>query len=101
MGIGLILFHDGNDGSRTDETSQVVDMAMCVIAGNSAAEPEHLLNSQRIGKHSLELVPLDSRIARLDRIEQALLGGEQETGTVDVDAASLKDHASLTEHRLP
>ena len=63
--------------ARGDEARQVVDVAVRVVAGDAAAEPDHLRIAQVVGEHALDAVAAEPGVARLDVGEQALLGGEQ------------------------
>ncbi len=60
-----------------DEAGDVVDVAVGVVAGNAAAEPDHLIDAEVIVKDLLQLLAADAGIALLHLAQQALFGGEQ------------------------
>ena len=68
-------------------------MAVGVVAGDAAAEPDDMRDAEGVAEHALEALAPEPGIADLDRgIEVALLGGEQRAPPVDVDAAALQHH---------
>src|SRR5437762_825020 len=72
-----------------------------VVAGDAAAQPQHLAHAQVVGKHPLIVLPRHAGVALLHLAEQALLRGQQESLPVHVDATSLKHDTAAVECRLP
>ncbi len=67
----------GDDGCRADEAGDVVDVAVGVVSGDAAVEPEHLIDAEVVVKGLFQLLAADAGVALLDLAEQTLLGGEQ------------------------
>ena len=68
----------------------VVDVAVGVVAGNAAPEPDDLADAQVVGKYLLELRAGRAGIALLDVAEQALFRGEEGSAAVDINAAAFQ-----------
>ena len=68
-------------------------MAVGVVAGDAAAQPEHVAARPGVREDALRGRRASKPgVARLDLgVEQALLGGEQRAPPVDVDAAAFED----------
>ena len=66
-----------NNRRRRDKAGDVVHVAVRIVAGDAAIEPEHLVDAEIIVKSLLQLLAADAGIALLHFAEQALLGGEQ------------------------
>jgi hypothetical protein len=94
-GVGL---DTGEDLVFGDEAGDVVDVAVGVVAGAAFVEPENLFNAQVGVEGLLEVLAgggfvAEAGVALLDVAEEALFGGEQEAGSVGVDAAAFEDEA--------
>src|SRR5262249_31529691 len=74
---------------------QVVDVAVRVVAGDAASEPEDLPDAEVAAEDVLELGAREPWVSRLDRAQQALLGREERAAAVHVDAAALEHHLEL------
>ena len=84
-------FDDGDDRVWVDEAGQVVDVAVSVVAGDAVLQPDHSLDSKIFCEIALPVRALETWIPNLRvRAEQALLGGEQKTGAVYIDAAAFQ-----------
>ncbi len=88
--IGLIR---RDDRARSDEARDVVDVAVRVVAGNAALQPDDLLDAKIIGKNFFHVLARESRVALLHIAEQAFFGGDQCAASIDVDAAALQNDA--------
>jgi hypothetical protein len=77
--------------SWANEAGDVVDVAVGIVAGDAAIEPDHLIDAEKIVKGLLQLRAADAGIALLYLAEQALLGGEQNARAVGVDGAAFED----------
>src|SRR5687767_7833048 len=64
-------------------------MAIGMIRGQPVAEPEQVLDAEIGGEPRLDLLASHARIAV--RVEQTLLRGHGEAGSVDVDRAAFED----------
>ena len=68
---------------------------MCVVARDTAAEPDDLIDAEIVVKRVLKLLAADPGVALLDFAEQALLRGEQNASAVGVNGAAFKNYAVL------
>src|SRR5262249_54155243 len=71
IGVGRVVLDDRDDCSGADETGEVVDVAVGVVADDAAAEPEDVADAEVIGEDALEGLPVESRVPGLDRAEEA------------------------------
>ena len=101
IGVVRVLLDDGDDGVRTDEAGEIVDMAVRVVAGDSIFQPENLRDAEKAAKNVGIVFASESVIALLALAEQALFGGEQGSAAVDVDAAAFEDDAAAFVDGLP
>ena len=95
MGVGL---DGGEDGVFADEAGDVVDVAVGVVACAAAMEPDGLVDAEVVVEGLLEglaggLLVAEAGVALLDVGEEALFGGDESAGAVDVDAAAFEDEA--------
>lgn len=94
-------FDAGEDGVLTidggDEAGDVVDVAVRVVAGAAAVEPEGLVDAEVVVEGLLELLAADAGIALLDFREEAFFGGEQDACAVHVDGAAFEDEAMVAD----
>ena len=88
--VGGVFLDNGDHRVRVDETGQVVDVAVGVVADNAFAEPEDLFHTKVIAQVVFDFLLGEVRVAIL--IEQARLGGEQRAFAVYFDGAALEDH---------
>src|SRR5271165_4791709 len=96
----LILVDHRDHGVWSDKARDVVDVAVSIVAGDSAIEPDDGLHSQIIGKHLLIGGAIHGRIALLNAGEQAFFSGKERAATVDVDRSAFEDGAALFPSRL-
>ncbi len=66
---------------------------MRVVAGRATVEPENLVDAEVVVEGLLDLLARDAGVALLDLGEEALLGGEEDSGSVGVDGAAFEDEA--------
>ena len=85
VGIVGARLDDGDDRPGIDEPRQVVDVAVGVVAVDAPAEPDDVAHAEKVGEDPLQGRPVEPRVARLDRAEQALLGRQQRAPAVDVE----------------
>src|SRR5205085_5714683 len=84
--IGGVAFIAEDDGARVDETRQVVDVAVRVVARDAFPQPEGASDAEEILEELFVPGAAESGIAHLHlRIEQAFLGGQERSLSVDVD----------------
>ena len=99
VGVGGVGFDAGEDGVWSYEAGDVVDVAVGVVAGAAAVEPERLMDAEVVVEGAFELGAglfrrAEAGVALLDLGEEALLGGEEDAGAVDVDGAAFEDDAA-------
>ena len=83
----------GGHGGRADEPRNVVDVAVGVVAGDAAPQPDDGADAEPGLEGPLDVLPVHARVSRLHhRVEQALLGRQRGPGPVDVQAPALQDH---------
>ncbi len=95
VGVG---FDGGEDGVFGDEAGDVVDVAVGVVAGAAAVEPDGLVDAEVVVEGLLEVLAgfvfvAEAGVALLDFGEEALFGGEEDAGAVGVDGAAFEDEA--------
>ena len=83
-----------------DEAGDVVDVAVGVVAGDAAAEPDDLLDAEIVVEGPLKLLAADAGVALLHFAEQALFGGQQDALAVGVDGAAFEDEPALLAGKL-
>ncbi len=66
-------------------------MAVGVVAGDAAIEPEHLIDPEKIVEDLLKAFAADAGIALLHFTEQALFRREQDAVAIGVDGAAFKN----------
>src|SRR3546814_7189613 len=64
-------------------------MAVGVVVQEAVAEPEDAVEAEIARQPRLDLVPTHAFVAV--RVQEALLGGDGEAGTVDIDRAAFQD----------
>src|ERR1035437_94986 len=64
--VGGVDFDRGEDGVLGDESGDVVDVAVGVVASAAAVEPEGLLDTEKVTEGLLQLLAADAGIALLD-----------------------------------
>ena len=79
-------------------SGDVVDVAVGVVAGAAAGEPEGLVDAEVIAEGAFEQAlrsgfVAEAGIALLDLGEETFLGGEQDSRAVGVDGAAFEDDA--------
>ena len=104
VGVGGIGLDAGEDGVGRDEAGNVVNVAVGVVAGAAAGEPEGLVDAEVVAEGAFELGAglvrrAEAGVALLDFGEEALLGGEQDACAVGVDGAAFEDDAAAVEFR--
>ena len=76
-------------------------MPVGVVAGDSPAEPDDGLYTQKVLEDLFVLLPAESRIADLYLgIEETLLRGQQRPGAVHIDGAPFEHHLPLLVRRF-
>src|SRR5206468_13058498 len=68
----------GHNGIRSNEASDVIYMAVGVVAGNAGSEPDHFANAQVLGEHALVVSALHLGIALLHFAEQTFFRRSEE-----------------------
>ncbi len=88
-----------------DETRNVVHVAVGVVAGDAAIEPNDLIDAEKIRENLLQLLAAHARVALLHLAQQTFLGRQQSSRAIHVDRPAFK-HAALRtvlvlDERLP
>ena len=91
--VGGVGLDGGDDLVFADEARDVVDVAVGIVAGAAAVEPEDLLDAEVFAEGGFELLAGDAGVALLDFGEEALFGGDEGACAVDIDAAAFEDEA--------
>ena len=93
VGVAAIGFEGGDHGARRDEASDVVHVAVRVVAGDAALQPDDLFHAEIVGEDLFEMFAGHARIALLHVTQQTLFGGDERAAAVDVDAAAFQHNA--------
>jgi hypothetical protein len=101
IGFGWIWFDDRDNRGRVDEAGEIVDVAVGIVAGDTVAEPENVGGTEIIAQDIFDFGAGHPGIARLDRAEEALFGGEQGAAAIHVNAAAFEDYALGRCLRMP
>ncbi len=105
VGIFCIWLNGGDNGCRPDETSDVVDMAVRVVADNSPPQPDHLLDAEIVVECTFKLLAAHAGVALLDFAQQTLFGGEQDSLSIGVYRTTFENQSALfageIDNRLP
>ena len=94
--VGSVGLDGGEDRVGADEAGYIVDVAVGVVPGAAAVEPDRLLDAEEVVKGLFQqgaggLPIAQSRVALLDIGEEALLGGEEDASAVGIDGAAFED----------
>jgi hypothetical protein len=89
--VGGVGFDAGEDGVFGDETGDIVDVAVGVVASAAAMEPESLGDAEVVVEGLLELLARDAGVALLDFGEEAFFRGDENACAVGVDGAAFED----------
>ncbi len=92
-----IVFDGGQHGVGRDEAGDVVNVAVGVVSGDSAIQPDDVRCAEPAFEQRFDLAPFETGISLLHDAEQALLGRQQRPGSVDVDRAALQNDAAFRE----
>src|ERR1700678_3485209 len=100
--VSRIWLRDGDDGNGTNETSDVVHVAMRIIPGYATVHPQNLVDAEIVVEDALQILAGKARIALLHSAQQALLGCDEGAAPVDVNASTFQNHAVVGwKHRSP
>ena len=83
----------GDDGVSRNEAGEVVDVAVGVVAGDAASQPDGVGRAQVVGKSFFVMNARHVGIAFLDFAEETLFGGKDCAGSVDIDRAAFEHDA--------
>ena len=93
VAVVFVALDSGDDGVGGDETAQVVDMTVGVVAVDAVTQPDDIVQSIVVAQITLDVGLRQLGVAV--GIEQARGGGEHIADAVEVDAASLHDDARV------
>jgi hypothetical protein len=96
--VGGVRFDADEDGVLSYKASDVVDVAVGIVAGAAAVQPEGLLDAEVVVEGLFEQSAglfgvAEARVALLDWTQKTFLCGEQAAGAVGVDGAAFEDDA--------
>lgn len=77
------------DDARPDEAAEIVDMAIGLVEGETAGQPDHPVKAEIVAELPLDLFPAQMAVAVA--VQQALLGGHQRALPVALQAAAFRD----------
>src|ERR1039457_2014789 len=89
----LILLNHRDHGIRSDEAGDVIDVAVSVIPGDSAIQPDDGLHAKIVGEQMFISGAIHGRVTLLSRRQQTLLSGDESATSVDVDRSALEHNA--------
>ena len=95
VGVLRIRLDSGDDCRRADEAGDVVDVAVGVVAGDSAAKPDDLLDAEIVVEGALKLLAADAGVPLLHFAEQAFFSCQQDPLAVGVDGTAFEDEPAL------
>ena len=87
LGVAVVGVGQQHDAGR-DEAREVVDVAVGLVPGQPAAEPDHLAGTQVLAQQPLDLGAVEARVAV--GVEQALFGRQHGPLAVDVHRPALQ-----------
>lgn len=88
--IAAIFLHRRHHRARADEARHVVDVSVCIVAGDAVAQPQNLAHNEIVGEHSFVLRLDEAGVALLHFTEQAFLGDQQQSLTVNVETTAFQ-----------
>ena len=93
--VARVRLDGGDDRRGRDEAGNVVHVAVRVVAGDAATQPDHLIDAEIIVKGALQLLAAHAGIALLHLAQQAFFGGEQNSRAVHVDRSAFEHDAEV------
>src|SRR5208282_6873734 len=95
----LILLDHRDHGVGSDEAGDVIDVAVSVVAGDTAIEPDDRLRTKIVGKELFISRAVHGRVALLSGREKALLSGDESPAAVDIDRSTLQHDTTVARDR--
>src|SRR5207248_9543866 len=86
--IGSIWLDGGDNGLRGHKARDVVNVAVSIVAGDAAVQPDHICDAEIIVERSFDLLARKRGVALLHISEQAFFSGDERSAAVDVNAAA-------------
>ena len=96
-----ILFGCDHNRIGIRKASQVVNMAVRIIACDPVSQPECMPCAEESAKHLFNIFPGEPWISLLNRAQQALLRGQDGSASIDIDASTLEHDPPISEIRRP
>ena len=93
IGIAPVGLPRGHHAAGRDESRELVDVAVGVVAGEFAADPEHAVDAQAFAEHLLEPRPCHARVA--GGILDAAMVDQQRAFAVGLDRAPFEHEPAL------
>ena len=63
--VAATFLHNGHNGRFRDKPGQIVNMTVCIIAGDAVAQPENIANTQVILQTFFDFIAREIRISIL------------------------------------
>ncbi len=92
----LIRLDHRDHGIGSDESGDVIHVAVSVVAGDAAFEPDDGLRAKIIGEQFFIGRAAHGRVALLSGGEQAFLSRDESAAAVDIDRAAFEHDAVLS-----
>ena len=84
-----------------DEASDVVYVAVRIVSGNTAIEPENMIDAKKIVEHLFQIGTAQAGVALLHFAKEALFGSDEDTLAICVDRSAFEHYALLIKVRYP
>ena len=91
--VPTVVFYCGDNSVRRDEATEVINVAVGVVAHDSVAQPNDIINTVIVSKILFYLTLIQVGVSVW--VEEAGGSGEEVTTAVHIDAAALHDDARL------
>lgn len=96
--VPTVVFYCGDNSVRRDEATEVINVAVGVVAHDSVAQPNDIINTVIVFKILFYLTLIQEGVSVW--VEEAGGSGEEVTTAVHIDAAALHDDARLEEFEV-
>ena len=93
--IGSIWLDGGDNGLRGHKARDVVNVAVGIVAGDAAVQPDHVYDAEIIVERSFDLLARKPGVALLHFAQQAFLGRQQNAFAIRIDRSALENQATL------
>ena len=95
VGIARVGLNSRDDSCGRDKASDVIDVAVRIVADDTAAKPDGLVYAEIVAEAALKLCAADAGVPLLHLAQQALFRCEQRSCPVNVDGTAFEDDATV------